>query len=62
MFNSVNIIVFYHHFFWIINQSEQVYVTAAASGTEYSGKVTASSLLVTCYSLVIWNTYVAHDY
>ena len=39
----------------------QTYVTAAASGTEYSGEVT-SDLLVTCYSLVVWDTHIACDY
>ena len=35
-----------------------IYVTAAASGTEYSGEVTTGDLLATCYSPVAWDTHV----
>ena len=39
-----------------------VCVTAAASGTEYSGEVTAGNLLSTCYLPAAWDTHVAHEY
>ena len=33
--------------------NSNLYVTAAASGTEHSGEVTARVLLVTCFSLMV---------
>ena len=45
-----------------LREVAHLYVTAAASGTEYSGEVTAGDLLVTCYSPTAWDTYVMHDY
>ena len=36
-------------------------VTAAAIGTKYAGKVTASNLLSTCYSLAALDTCIMHD-
>ena len=37
-------------------------VTAAASGTEYSGEVTTGDLLSTCYFPTVWDTRVVCDY
>ena len=39
----------------LMNQPvNSICVTAAARGTEFSGEVTASTPLATCYSLAVW--------